>query len=64
MLGLKVGNQCLFGSVSLATLPAPVPLLLPTGFQVKVLHGSEGKNLAAVSPQCEFSYDALGSWCS
>ena len=54
MFGFKVGDQHLFGSVPFVTLPAPVPLLLSTGLQVKVLHGSGGKNLvaAATRPTC------------
>ena len=49
MFGFKVGNQHLFGSVPLVALPAPVPLLLPTGFQMKVPHGSGGENLVAAA---------------
>ena len=54
MFGLKVSNQCLFGGVSLAAFLAPVPLLLPTGSQMKVQHGSGGENLAAATarPTC------------
>ena len=54
MLGLKVSNQCLFDGVTLAAFLAPVPLLLPTGSQMKVQHGSGGENLAAATarPTC------------
>ena len=49
MFGFKVGNQHLFGSVPFGTLPAPVPLFLPTGFQMEVPHGCGGENLAAAA---------------
>ena len=54
MFGLKVSNQCLLSGVTLAAFLAPVPLLLPTGSQMKVQHGSRGKNLAAATarPNC------------
>ena len=54
MCGLKVGNQCLFGSVPPVTLLAPVPFLLSTGFHMEILHGSGGENLvaAAARPAC------------
>ena len=54
MFGLKMGNQCSFGSVPPVALPTPVPFLLPTGFQMDILHGSGGENLvaAAARPAC------------
>ena len=54
MFGLEVSDQCLFGGVSLAAFLAPVPLLLPTGSQMKVRHSSGGENLAAATagPTC------------
>ena len=49
MFGLKMGNQCLFGSVPLVTLPTPVPFFLPAGFQMEIPHGSESENLVAAA---------------
>ena len=48
-LALRWATSACLVVYPLITLPAPVPLLLPTGFQMKVPHGSEGENLAATA---------------